>query len=240
MADMRLIVAGAGGRMGRTLIQAIAAMPGVALAGAIEAAGAAVIGRDSGELAGLGQNGIPVTSDLAPLLAKADGAHRLHRAGRDPRVRRSSLRGRRSSTSSAPPASPPRTRRLIAQAAQRAPIVKSGNMSLGVNLLAALVKRVAKTLDRGLRHRDPGDASPQQGRRALGHRAYARRGRGRRPRHRPCQALRARPRRPYRAAPCRRYRLCGAARRHRGGRPQRDLCRRRRAHRACRTRPRTA
>ena len=36
---------------------------------------------------------------------------------------------------------------LIAQAAQRATVVKSGNMSLGVNLLAALVKRVAKTLD---------------------------------------------------------------------------------------------
>jgi 4-hydroxy-tetrahydrodipicolinate reductase len=35
----------------------------------------------------------------------------------------------------------------IADAAKRAVIVKSGNMSLGVNLLAALVKRVAKTLD---------------------------------------------------------------------------------------------
>ena len=36
---------------------------------------------------------------------------------------------------------------VIAKAASRAPIVKSGNMSLGVNLLAALVKRVAQTLD---------------------------------------------------------------------------------------------
>jgi 4-hydroxy-tetrahydrodipicolinate reductase len=35
---------------------------------------------------------------------------------------------------------------VIAKAARRAPIVKSGNMSLGVNLLAALVKRVAQTL----------------------------------------------------------------------------------------------
>src|SRR2546430_7149711 len=35
---------------------------------------------------------------------------------------------------------------LIAEAAKRAVIVKSGNMSMGVNLLAALVKRVAKTL----------------------------------------------------------------------------------------------
>ena len=37
--------------------------------------------------------------------------------------------------------------KLIAEAAKRAVIVKSGNMSLGVNLLAALVKRVAATLD---------------------------------------------------------------------------------------------
>ena len=37
--------------------------------------------------------------------------------------------------------------KLIAEAAKRAVIVKSGNMSMGVNLLAALVKRVAKTLD---------------------------------------------------------------------------------------------
>jgi len=36
---------------------------------------------------------------------------------------------------------------VIAEAARHATIVKSGNMSLGVNLLAAMVKRVARTLD---------------------------------------------------------------------------------------------
>ncbi|HEY5966025.1 MAG TPA: 4-hydroxy-tetrahydrodipicolinate reductase, partial [Xanthobacteraceae bacterium] len=54
MSDMRLIVAGAGGRMGRTLIKAIAETRGMTLAGAIDAPGSAVIGRDAGELAGLG------------------------------------------------------------------------------------------------------------------------------------------------------------------------------------------
>ena len=54
MADMRVVIAGAGGRMGRTLIQAIAATKGLALAGAVDAPGSAVIGRDAGELAGLG------------------------------------------------------------------------------------------------------------------------------------------------------------------------------------------
>src|SRR5438270_6444662 len=73
MADMRLIVAGAGGRMGRTLIHAIAATDRVILAGAVDAPGSAVIDRDAGELAGLGKNGITVAADMAPLLEGADG-----------------------------------------------------------------------------------------------------------------------------------------------------------------------
>jgi 4-hydroxy-tetrahydrodipicolinate reductase len=146
MADMRLIVAGAGGRMGRTLIHAIAATPGVTLAGAVEAKGSAVIGRDAGELAGLGANKVMVATDLEPLLAQADGlidftvpaatrafAELTARAGRVHIIGTTGLTAEDDA--------------LIAIAAKRATIVKSGNMSLGVNLLAALVKRVAKTLD---------------------------------------------------------------------------------------------
>src|SRR6516165_6771035 len=73
MSDMRLIVAGAGGRMGRTLIHAVAATDGVALAGAVEAPGSAVIGRDAGELAGIGRNGIMVDAGIEAMLADADG-----------------------------------------------------------------------------------------------------------------------------------------------------------------------
>ncbi len=73
MADMRLVVAGAGGRMGRTLVKAIAETKGLALAGAVDAPGSAAIGRDAGELAGLGANGIAVATDAAALLANADG-----------------------------------------------------------------------------------------------------------------------------------------------------------------------
>ena len=73
MADMRLIVAGAGGRMGRTLIKAIAETKGLVIAGAVDAPGSPVLGRDSGELAGLGANGVKVGADVAPPLAGADG-----------------------------------------------------------------------------------------------------------------------------------------------------------------------
>ena len=146
MSDMRLIVAGAGGRMGRTLINAIAATDGLTLAGAIEAAGSAIIGRDAGELAGLGANGVKVTTELAPLLGHADGlidftVPAATVAFADPMARRGGVHIIGTTGLSGADES------LIAGAAKRAVIVKSGNMSLGVNLLAALTRRVAKTLD---------------------------------------------------------------------------------------------
>ncbi len=142
---MRLVIAGAGGRMGRMLIQAIAATKGVTLAGAIEAAGSAVIGRDAGELAGLGPNGVKVASDVAPLLKGADGlieftipAATLALAELTTAAGIVHVIGTTGHSADEEAA--------IAKAARRAPVVKSGNMSLGVNLLAALVKRVARTL----------------------------------------------------------------------------------------------
>jgi 4-hydroxy-tetrahydrodipicolinate reductase len=144
-SDMRLVIAGAGGRMGRTLIHAIAATQGVTLAGAVEAAGSAVIGRDAGELAGLGASGIKVSGDVAPLLKDADGlieftvpAASLALAELSAAAGVTHIMGTTGHSAE--------QEALIAKAASRAPIVKSGNMSLGVNLLAALVRRVAQTL----------------------------------------------------------------------------------------------
>jgi len=146
MSDMRLIVAGAGGRMGRTLVKAIAETDGVVLVGAIEAPGAAVIGRDAGELAGLGPNGIAVSSDAPTLLAKADGIVDFTiPAATLVLAEQTALKGLVHVIGTTGFA--PEEEKMITIAARGARIVKSGNMSLGVNLLAALVKRVAKTLD---------------------------------------------------------------------------------------------
>jgi len=73
MADMRLIVAGAGGRMGRTLTRVIADTPGAVLTGALEAPGSALLGKDAGVLAGLPANGVTLSADLWALSADADG-----------------------------------------------------------------------------------------------------------------------------------------------------------------------
>src|SRR3954447_14594194 len=73
MADMRLIVAGAGGRMGRALTRAIDATEGAVLTGALEAPGSELLGRDAGSLAGLSENGIKLSADLWSLSKDADG-----------------------------------------------------------------------------------------------------------------------------------------------------------------------
>ena len=73
MSDMRLIVAGAGGRMGRTLVKAISETPGLVLAGATEGEGSTLLGQDSGVLAGLPPNRVPITSEVRPGTMAADG-----------------------------------------------------------------------------------------------------------------------------------------------------------------------
>jgi len=146
MADMRLIVAGAGGRMGRTLVKAIAQTPGLVLAAATESAGSPLIGKDAGELTGFGTNGIAIAADAAPVLEKADGivdftvpSATMAFAALAAKAGKVHIIGTTGLSAS--------DDEKIAEAAKRAVIVKSGNMSLGVNLLAALTRRVAKTLD---------------------------------------------------------------------------------------------
>jgi 4-hydroxy-tetrahydrodipicolinate reductase len=145
-SDMRVVIAGAGGRMGRTLIHAIAATEGLALTGAVDAPDSAVIGRDAGELAGLGPNGVKVTSDVAPLLKKADGlieftipAATLAFAELTAAAGKVHIIGTTGHSAE--------EEAVIAKAASRATIVKAGNFSMGVNLLAALTRRVAQTLN---------------------------------------------------------------------------------------------
>jgi len=147
MAEMRLVIAGAGGRMGRTLVKAIADSKEFTLAGALEDARSPLIGWDSGTLAGLPENGIKLAADAGPLLAKADGiidftapVATVTFAALAAAARKVHIIGT-TGLSAADEAK-------IKDGARNAVIVKSGNMSLGVNLLAALTKRVAKTLDK--------------------------------------------------------------------------------------------
>jgi len=146
MSDMRLIVAGAGGRMGRALTCVIAETPGAILAGALEAPGSEMLGKDAGVLAGLPANGVKLSADLWALSASADGILDFTVPGATiANVAIAAERGLvhvigTTGLSGSDEA-------VIRSVTSRAIVVKSGNMSLGVNLLAALVKRVAQSLD---------------------------------------------------------------------------------------------
>ena len=62
---IRVAIAGAAGRMGRTLIEAVTSVPELQLCAAIEFPGSPAIGSDAGTIAGVGALGIAVTGEIA-------------------------------------------------------------------------------------------------------------------------------------------------------------------------------
>lgn len=145
MSEMGLVVVGAAGRMGQAILRTIAASEGVRVVGALDRKSSDHIGRDAGELAGLGSIGVSITDDPLPLFAKADGvidfstpAASVEYAGYAAQARIVHVIGTTGCS--------PQDDAAILAAARHATIVKSGNMSLGVNLLAALVEEAARAL----------------------------------------------------------------------------------------------
>ncbi len=145
-SDMGLVVVGAAGRMGQALIRAIHTIPGARVAAAIERPGSPHLGKDAGELAGIGIINVPISDDPLPAFARADGvldfttpASTVEFAGYAAQARIAHVIGTTGCSAEDDAG--------IAAAARHATIVKSGNMSLGVNLLAVLVEQAARALD---------------------------------------------------------------------------------------------
>ncbi len=144
--DVKIAITGAGGRMGRTLIRLVAETEGLALSGGIEAEGSPHIGTDLGTLAGLAAPlGIKATADALTVIKDADAlidfsvpAASLEFAALTAQARIVHVIG----TTGFKPEDEAR----IEAAARHATIIKAGNMSLGVNLLASLVRQAAKAL----------------------------------------------------------------------------------------------
>jgi 4-hydroxy-tetrahydrodipicolinate reductase len=145
MNDVRLVVVGAAGRMGRALVNVIPDTIGACLTGALERPEAPSIGQDSGLLVASKANGVMVTSDAEAALADSDvlidfssPSSTIALAKLTARMRVAHVIG----TTGLSPAD----LEAIAAAAVDTVVVRSGNMSLGVNLLAALVERAARAL----------------------------------------------------------------------------------------------
>ncbi len=144
MTATRVAVAGAGGRMGRALLEAAAATEGVVLAAALEAPGSPWAGRDAGELAEAAR-GVRVGVDAAAALAGADvlvdftrpeGTMRHLAACRE--AKRALVVGTTGFDAA--------QRAAIAEAARAIPIVMAPNMSVGVNVALRLVEMAARAL----------------------------------------------------------------------------------------------
>src|SRR5215470_4679385 len=146
MADMRLVILGAGGRMGRTLVKTIADTAGAVVAGGVEQSGSPLIGQDAGVLAGLPASGVKLTADLKSLLANADGILDFTVPAATVATAALAAEAGIVHVIGTTGLSADDMAKLKAASA-RATIMQSGNMSLGVNVLAAAVRRVARALD---------------------------------------------------------------------------------------------
>ncbi len=142
---LRLAIAGAAGRMGRELARVVHETEGCSLAGGIEVAGSPHVGVDYGLLIGAGELGVKISADAETVLAGADGVidftvpqATLALVERTTRHRLIHVIGTTGIDAAGDA--------LIAQAAQHTRILKSGNYSLGINILQGLVKKVASVL----------------------------------------------------------------------------------------------
>lgn len=156
MADLKVVVAGAGGRMGVANIRAVAALSGVSLHGAVarglnlhaavDRPGAAALGQDAGLYAGIEALGVAITDDIDAALVGADAiidftapAASVALAQKAARLGLAHIIGTTGCSEEDDAA--------IAEAAKAgAKIVKSGNFSMGMVVLANLVEKAAAAL----------------------------------------------------------------------------------------------
>ena len=141
-----LVVTGASGRMGQTLIRLVQASDKLRLVGCVERAGHPWIGRDVGEAMGGSPAGVKVTDDALEAFAKAQAvvdftspAATVEFAALAAQARAVHVIGTTGLEAE--------HLAKIAAAARHAPIIRAGNMSLGVNLLTRLTQKVAAALD---------------------------------------------------------------------------------------------
>jgi 4-hydroxy-tetrahydrodipicolinate reductase len=145
---MKIAVVGAAGRMGQMLIRQIAHTDGCTLAGASEAPGSNAIGRDAGEVAGLEASKVKIVGDSAAAIGAADVVIDFTvPAATVAHARIAADRG--VSVVIGTTGLDPGQTAAIHDCARKVPILWAANMSLGINILMALVEKTASLLDPG-------------------------------------------------------------------------------------------
>jgi 4-hydroxy-tetrahydrodipicolinate reductase len=142
---IRVVISGAAGRMGRQVIAAIAEDDEMAVSGALEAPKHPALGRDSGGYAGLADNGVAITDDIAAAFDDADVAIDFSGPRSALAAIAEAAKRRMPAVSGTTGLSEEDVAKVNAFA-KNIPIVMTPNMSVGVNLLFALSDEVARVL----------------------------------------------------------------------------------------------
>lgn len=141
-----IVITGASGKMGQMLIQTVQASQAAKLVGVVEREGHEWVGRDLGECIGGAAIGVPVVSDAIEVVKDAQAIIDFTRP--EATVAMSALAAQARAVHVIGTTGLSEDDLLkIKTAARHAPIVRAGNMSLGVNLLVQLTKKVAQALD---------------------------------------------------------------------------------------------
>ncbi len=140
-----VIVCGAAGRMGSTVVRLIHEGSTTRLVGAVEAAGNLQINQDAGEVAGVGKIGVPIAAQIGPLLK--GGVVVIEFTTPEATLEHVKLASQKNvSIVIGTTGFSQEQLAEIKKLSRRTRILISPNMSLGVNLLVSLLGKVAKTL----------------------------------------------------------------------------------------------
>jgi len=146
MDTIEIGVVGCAGRMGRMLLKTLAETEGCEIAGGCEAPDSPIIGKDLGELAGIGTLGRAVSGDPLEVFAKAHAVIDFTAPAASVRHAELAAQGQVALVVGTTGLAPEQ-QAAIEKAARHTPIVQAANMSLGVNVLLALVEKTAAMLD---------------------------------------------------------------------------------------------
>jgi 4-hydroxy-tetrahydrodipicolinate reductase len=143
---VNVVVTGAAGRMGSTILRMMKGAEGLRAVGAVERPG--WTGPvDAGDAAGLGRDGVPLGDDLAAMIDRVQPQVVVDFTAFEVSARAAEVcAGKGVAVVIGSTGFTPEARARVKGAASRVPVVLSPNMSVGVNVMFALVAEAAKAL----------------------------------------------------------------------------------------------
>ena len=142
---VKVLVIGAGGRMGRTIVSCIENTAGIEVSAATEYSGSPDLGKDAGELAGVGKKNVALQDDLGKAMASCDVAIDFSSPESSLKTLDQAVKSGKGLVIGTTGFSSGQKDR-VREAAPKIPCVMAPNMSIGVNVLFKMVDEMARVL----------------------------------------------------------------------------------------------